>query len=597
MGFQLPDTIRKGLNILPGVNIQSHLVSGTSNPSAWLTNFFSGGRILSGENVTFNSAMELTAFYAGIRNISEDIGKLPVNIFRIIPRGNKKENNHRAHRLLDVQVNSYMSSTSFYQTLTHWAIGAGNGYAEIVRNELGQAVEMWPIHPSRAVPFFKEDGTLHYRVMSRNTIQGQQMNFIELSAENIYNLVGLGGDGIVGYSLYQILAQSIGVGLATQNCSASYYGNGTNLSGVLENPQKMTDEAMARLRASWAKIHNGGAANHHDIAILEQGMKFTPISSTASEAQLIEGRKFTVLEVARAIRIPPHKIGSTEKITLSNLESQNNEYFTDTLAPWINRIKDETNRKILKQDNIFAVHEINALTLGDSKTRAGVWKTFRNMGVMSINDVRGLENLNAIDEDWADEYHMQMNVTTVEAISEKANLRPNGQNGAVKMEPGEKNEEGRDPEANKIEIDENILEAFISAKEVHLPTFVYAARRIITKESKSIERHLIKNRQDLKGFAGWAEDFFNKQKADIIDVFSPCCEVFLNTFKLEFDAEILKEFSNCYAVEGIDIALEKWEKQAKGEEYRENISQDEEKMAKAVINLIGTKTKEAQNED
>lgn len=597
MGLKIADVIRKGLNVLPGVELKSELVSDLGNPAAWLTDFFGGGRVLSGENVTFNTAMELTSFYAGLRNISEDIAKLPVNIFKIIKRGKTKQNTHPLFSLLNSQVNPYCSSTSFYQTLIHWAIGAGNGYAEIVKNSLGQPVEMWPIHPSRVTPFFKSDMTLHYRITARNTIQGQTFDFVELSAENVYNLVGLGGDGIVGYSLYQILAQSIGVGLATQNCAASYYGNGTTLSGVLENPGKLSKEAYARMRSSWDKLHSGGAANKNKVAILEEATKFNPTTSDASNAQLIESRKFTVLEVARAVRMPPHKLGSTEKMTLNNLESQNSEYNTDTLAPWINRIKDETNRKLLKNPSIFAEHEIRALTLGDSKTRAGVWKTHRNMGTMSINDVRDQENMNAIDEDWADEYHMQMNITTVEAISDKANLKPNGQNGATKMESGEKDPEGRDPESTQVEPEMNLLEKFEEAKADHLPSFVFAAQRVLSKESKQLQSHLSSDRQNLKGFTGWAEFFFSKQKNEIIDAFKPCSQVFINTFKLEIDSNFLVEFADTYAADGQSKAVEMWNKQAKDEILSENVNQDEEKLANSVINLIVSKAKEAQDED
>jgi len=365
----------------------------------------------------------------------------------------------------------------------------------------------------------------------------------------------------------------------------------------LENPNKLSKEAYARMRSSWDKIHTGGAANKNKVAILEEGTKFNPTTSDASNAQLIESRKFTVLEIARALRIPPHKLGSTEKMTLNNLESQNIEYHTDTLLPWINRFKDETNRKLLKNPSIFAVHEVNALTLGDSKTRAGVLKTLRNMGVLSINEARSLENLNAIEEDWADQYHMQMNITTVEAISEKANLKTNGQNGAPKMESGEKDPEGRDPESNQVEPKMDLLKMFEEAKAAHLPSFIFASQRVLSKESKQLQSHLSSDRQNLKGFTGWAEYFFSKQKNEIIDAFKPCSQVFINTFKLEIDSNFLAEFAGTYAADGLSKAVDMWEKQAKGEVLRENISEDEEKLANSVINLIVSRAKEAQDEN
>jgi len=597
MALKLPDVIRKGLNVLPGVEIKSQLVSDLGNPAAWMVNTFGGGRILSGENVTAETAMELPAFYAALRNVSEDIAKLPVNIFRVVAGGKRIDNNHALFDLLNNQANPYVSSMNFYQTLIHWALNWGTGYAEIVRNGLGQPVEMWPIHPSRVTPFFKEDGTLHYRITTQITIQGQKFRAVDLSAENVYSLPGLGGDGIVGYSVFKLLAQSIGIGLATQNCRASYYGNGTNLSGVIEHPQKLSKEASARLRHSWDKIHTGGAENKNKVALLEEGSKFNPTSSNAAEAQLIEASKFTVIEVARIVRIPPHKLQSTEKMTLNNLESQTREYIDDTLMPWVIRIKNETQRKLIKTPTHFARHQTGLLTLGDIKTTAGVIKTYRNSGIMSMNEGRDIIDLNPIPEPWADEYHMQMNITTVEAISEKANLKPNGQNGATTMESGEKDPEGRDLEATHVEPKMNLLEKFEEAKAAHLPSFIFAAQRVLSKENKQLISHLSSDRQNLKGFTGWAEYFFSKQKNEIIDAFKPCSQVFINTFKLEIDSNFLLEFADTYAADGQAKAVEMWEKQAKHEVVRESAFEDEEKLANSVINLIVSKAKEARNED
>lgn len=602
MAFKLPELVRKGLNTLPGVNIEAQLVSDLGNPAAWLINAFGGSRVLSGENVTGDRAMELTAFYAALRNISEDIAKLPVNIFRVVDGGKVKSNNHSLFNLLNNQVNPYVSAMNFNQTLIHWALNHGTGYAEIVRNGLGDPIEMWPIHPTRVQPFFKESGDLFYRISANNTIQGQKFQSVELSAENVYSLPGLGGDGIIGYSVWQILAQAIGIGLATQNCSASYYGNGTTLSGVLESPKSLDDKAYARMRSSWDKMHGGGSANKNKVAILEAGTKFNATGSDAVNAQLIESRKFTVIEVARMLRIPPHKLQSTDKMTLNNLESQSREYIDDTLTPWVKRIRNETQRKLIRNPRFFAVHEINLLKLGDSKTTAGVIKTYINTGVMSINEGRDIIDQNAIPEDWANQHYIQMNITTVENVNDGANLKAkgNGQNGSPSMEPGEKDPEGRDPAAIEVKPDINITDAFNEAKTAHLPNFIYAARRILNKESKSLQAQLLKRRQDHSGFEKWAVHFFSKQKADIVDVFGPCCQVFVNTFKLasfEFDNEFLAEFADRYAFDGVEKAMVLFKNQANEEDFKEDITADEEKMANLVINLIGSKAKEAQNED
>lgn len=610
------------LNKMPGVNINSQSLSGVNFPASWFIDSLGGGRaVLSGENVSGDTVMELPAFYAAIRNIAEDIAKLPVDIFRITENGKKKNNTNPLFGLLNNQANPYVSSMNFYQTLIHWALNYGNGYGEIVRDGAGRIVEMWPIHPSRVQPFYKEDGRLFYRVSSGQTIPGKNFRFTELSAEDVYHLAGLGGDGIVGYPVWHILSQALGKAIATQNYSASYYGNGTSVSGVLENPKKMDKGGYARMRLDWEKIHSGGADNMHRLAILEQGVEFKPLASNASEAQLIEAQKFNVVDVARILRIPPHKIMSTEKATLNNLESLTREYIEDTLSPWIIRIKNETQRKIIRNPRIFAVHNINLLTLGDSKTKAQIIKTYRNTGVLSINGALDILDLNEIEEDWANERHMQSNITTVEAISERANLKPQngGQGSGGSLESGESETEANDPEVTETEArfiptdgevmnfsfgefeghknlaSDNPIYEFEKAKLDHMPAFEYAAKRIINKESMAIKNNLKKYRQDFDGFCKWADRSFSAQKADIVDVFTPCCDVFINTFngKLEFDNGLLAEFAEDYAQDGIKGAIDLFKLQVKGKETPESLEEDQQKLAKNVINLIGNKAKEA----
>lgn len=593
------------LNKMPGVNINSQLLSGVSSPASWLIDGLRGGRaVLSGENVSGDSVLELPAYYAGIRNISEDIAKLPVDIFQITENGKKKNNLNPLFGLLNNQANPYVSSMNLYQTILHWAINWGNGYAEIVRDGAGRPIELWPIHPSRVRPFFKEDGTLFYRISSGQTIEGtQRFRFSEITAENVYHIAGLGGDGIVGYPLWHVLSQALGKAIATQNYSASYYGNGTSVSGIIQNPKKMDKAAYARMRLDWEDIHSGGANQMHRLGILEQGAEFKALASNASEAQLIEAQKFNVVDVARILRIPPHKIMSTDKMTLNNLEAQTREYIDDTLTPWRERIKNETQRKIIRNPRFFAIHNINLLTLGDSKTKATLVKTYRNTGVLSINEGRDILDLNEIDEPWANEYHMQSNITTVEAISERANLKPQngGQGSGGSLEPGENPTEANDSDVTEAStiVEEfaawHPIQTFEQAKADHMPAFDYAAKRIVTKESRGIKAALKKYRQDPKAFSQWADKWYATQKSEIIDCFTPCCDVFLNTFdgELEFDNELLAEFAEDYATDGISTALSFFKWQATGKEIEITLEEDHQKLAKNVINLIGNKAKEA----
>lgn len=560
-------------------------------------NALGGASTLSGQNVSHDTAMELDSYFAAVRNISEDVAKLPLNIFEKIDGGKVLTTDHFAQTLLHDYANPNMSAMDLNQTILHWALSLGNGYAEIVRNARGEAVEMWPIHPSRITPFRDDSQTLFWDVRGEySSIKGTVETTVRLHDDDVFNLRGLGADGILGYALYLMASDSIGQGLAVQKFASTYFRNGTAVSGILSMPGSLDKKAYQNLRESWAKTHEGGSYNKHKIAILEGGGKFEPTTSTAQAAQLLESQRFTVERMARLLRIPPHKIGHNTGLVKANFEAENIAYFRDTLTPWIKRHSLETNRKIIKDKRFTAKYVVNALTLGDSKTRASVAKTYVNMGVMSLNDVRRLEDQNVIKEDWANKHYMQSNMTTVEAVSDGDNLKDKGagQMGAAKLEQGEK-----DVESSSRLPQVDMLQKLVEAKKAHLPSFKYAAKRIIVKESKMMKNKLKSFMADSTGFEKWVDPFFEKQKADIIDVFSPCCEVFYNTLSIESNqnSDFLADFADKYAEDGKEHARNMWESQSKGEELEENIEETAEKMANSMINLIAQNSKGAENED
>lgn len=598
MRVNLPSFVRNSLNVIPGVNInpqkESSKISDLGNPAAWLLDVMTGVRTLSGENVTHETAMQLSAFFAAIRNISEDVAKLPFNIYERVPAGRKLRNDHPDFKLVHIQANPYTSQQKLQETLIHWALSFGNGYAEIVKNGMGQVVEMWPIHPSRVVPIFV--GTkLFYDVSGTIDMNKRQSKTLRFSAEDIYHLSGLGNDGIVGYSVFAIAAQMIGKGLAIQNFSAAYFGNATQLSGVLENPQKLSKDAYDRMRESWQKLHTGSAKKKHKVAILEQGTKFKETSSNAAQAQLVESAMQTSLEVATLLRIPPPKIGIAGGLVKANFEAENISYYNDTLTPWITRSGHEMNRKVIRDDDFFAMHEVVALTLGDSKTRSGVIKTLRNTGMMSINEGRRLEGMNALDEPWADEFHMQSNITTVQAISEGKNLKQD--KGGVGSKPtGDSGvSESQANDTNKP----SVSEIFEKHRSGHMPNFKAAARRVMTKETKYINNLLKTMENDKAGYIKRIESFFKYQKRDIMDAFSPACESFISTFPIgitSMSLNFLDKFADNYAQDGVESAVQVHDQGTYWGVEPEQMADIEEKMAEDVINFLTDSEKGGKNE-
>ena len=143
----------------------------------------------------------------------------------------------------------------------------------------------------------------------------------------------------------------------------------------------------------------GGSGNSNKIAVLEEGMKYTPIGISLEQAQFLETRKFQINEIARIFRVPPHMVGDLEKSSFSNIEQQSLEFVKYTLEPWLVRWEQSIQRTLLSPEEkkqYFAKFNVEGLLRGDYASRMTGYATARQNGWMSANDIRELENMDRI---------------------------------------------------------------------------------------------------------------------------------------------------------------------------------------------------------
>jgi HK97 family phage portal protein len=383
--------------------------SDLQTPSAWLLSWASGMRTSAGIAVGPVTAMTLPIYYACLRNISEDVGKLPLHTYRRMARGKERAVDHPAYALLHDAPNPDMSAMTFRETLTHHALAWGNGYAQILWD--GRTVEsLWPIHPSRVQVRRDDDGRLVYDVYGGELTLpgGSRAGIRRLRQENVLHIKGLGAEGTEGYSVLRLAAESLGMTLAAQTFGATFFGNGTTIGAILTHPNTLSEKATQRLRESWQTIY-GGPGNANKMAILEEGMKYERLGIPPEEAQFLETRQFQVEEVCRWFRMPKSKIHDLTDSTYSNMEQQNLEYVPDTLMPWLVRWEQELKRKLfVDEPAYFAEHAVQGLLRGDQAARASFYKDLFGVGAISPNDIRELENMNSLGPQ-GDQYFVASN--------------------------------------------------------------------------------------------------------------------------------------------------------------------------------------------
>lgn len=287
--------------------------------------FYMGGTS-AGKNVNEKSAMQMTAVYSCVRILAEAIAGLPLHFYRYKDDGGKeKALDNNLYHLLHDEPNHEMSSFVFRETLMTHLLLWGNAYAQIIRNGKGEVIALYPLMPNKMTVDRDENGHIYY-IYQRSSDEAikDKSAVVYLTSRDVLHIPGLGFDGLVGYSPIAMAKNSIGLAIATEEYGAKFFANGAAPSGVLEHPGTIKDPA--RLRENWNSTF-GGSANSGKVAVLEEGMKYTPISISPEQTQFLETRKFQINEIARIFRVPPHMVVDLEKSSFSNIEQSFLEYY------------------------------------------------------------------------------------------------------------------------------------------------------------------------------------------------------------------------------------------------------------------------------
>ena len=416
-------------------------VQNTLNGSGY--RFMMGGST-SGKKVNERSAMQMTAVYACVRILSESIASLPVHLYQYESEGNKaKAVKHPLYRILHDEPNPEMTSFVFRETLMTHLLLWGNAYSQIIRNGKGEVIGLYPLMPNRMTVDRDSNGQIIYQYqMQDSDAHTGKSGSVTLRPSEVLHVPGLGFDGLVGYSPIAMAKNAIGLSIATEEYGAKFFANGATPGGILEFPGTVKNPES--IRESWNQGFSG--SNAHKVAILEEGMKYTPISISPEQAQFLETRKFQIDEIARIFRVPPHMVGDLEKSSFSNIEQQSLEFVKYTLEPWIIRWEQSLNRALLtekEKPDYFVKFNVDGLLRGDYQSRMNGYAIARQNGWMSANDIRSLEQLDLIpDELGGNLYLINGNMTKLQDAGIFANKENNNEEVLEVEEPDGAGEPG-----------------------------------------------------------------------------------------------------------------------------------------------------------
>lgn len=366
----------------------TNLFSGNRYPAEWFLRVMTGDVSNdSGERVNGYTALTNCALWQGVNIISGDIGQVPV---RLVHNEFVNQKQHPAWNLLRVRPNDLQTPRLFKETLIQWALIWGNFVGWVVRRG-ATPVDIIPLRPDCLRPElvrFDDGQVMLYHYISPTA--GREFTFFP---DDVVHIQGLTGDGVWGYALHEIAKNCIGHGLALEKHGNRQFSNGAMPGGILKHPARLTPDSKQDMREDWYSVH-GGASNAGKIAILTDGVEFQQIAQTNIDAQWLEAKKLNVVDVARLLNLPAHKLNALEDSSVrANLEEQNETYKQMTLTRWSNAIDEEFRRKLLtdqqwKSDEYQFVFDWDTFLRADVDTRSTVADRLVKATIWNPNEAR-----------------------------------------------------------------------------------------------------------------------------------------------------------------------------------------------------------------
>lgn len=368
-----------------------------------------------GRDVGVDGAFQIATVWACIRLLAETVSTLPMLVYRADGEQRKVARDHELFELLHDAPNADMTALEFWEGVVTALCTCGNAYAE-KRFNAGRLVALQPLRADAMEVYRDARGRRRYRY---HDDKGRAR---ELDEDQIFHVRGFGNGGDVGLSPIAYARYTLFGARAADRASAQIFATGNRQQGVLTVDQVLKPEQRKDIRDNIVKPFVEGKT-----LILEAGMKFAPTTLSPEDAQMLESRSFQVEEICRWFRIPPFMVGHTEKSTSwgTGLEQQQLGFLSFALEPYLERIEQAVRRSLIRPEergSLSAEFKVEKLLRADSAARAGFYQTMTQIGAMTINEVRGLENLPPVEG--GDVPRMQMQNVPITQAGEQ----DNGQN-------------------------------------------------------------------------------------------------------------------------------------------------------------------------
>ena len=328
---------------------------------------------------------------------SELLASVPLKLYRRLPNGDRERvTDHPLSLVLGDLANPLMTSFELREFIVRSLDLHGNAYARIERNGRGQVTALWPWHPLAVQVQQLESGRLRYRYT-----QSGQRGPIVLLQEEVLHVRASSDDGLLGRSPITICRASLGVTIAQNETAGDLARSGYDVKGYIMQPGKVGPKT----RGEKERQANNESGRAGKVVALDEGARFVPAAFSGQDAELLASRQLSNQDTSHVFGVPPAVLGLNDTVSYGSAAEANRALIQHAIQPLAERVEQALMRCLLTADGrrqFFIEHDLNGLLRGSFKERFEGYRTAREIGVYSANDIRRIENENAIDG--GDEY-------------------------------------------------------------------------------------------------------------------------------------------------------------------------------------------------
>ena len=341
-----------------------------------------------GQSVSPHTVLGLSTAWACTRLISETIATLPLSIYERTSAGPMVARMHPLHGVIHDMPNPDSTASVHWESTVAAMLLRGNARAERLVIG-GRTVGLRFLAPDRLWIGRDTSGAPQYRYTEAD---GRQ---VEIPADRVWTVPGFSLDGVTGVSAIAYGANVFATAMAADQAAGTTFKNGLMPTTYFSMERILTPAQRAEFRENLTKV--AGAMNAGKSPLLEGGMKVAEVGINPDDAQLLESRTFSVEEICRFFRVPPHMIGHTEKSTSwgTGIEQQMIGFLTFTLGPWLRRIEQAISKDLLspaERLRFYPKFAVEGLLRSDSAARASFYGAMVNNGILTRDEVRALED-------------------------------------------------------------------------------------------------------------------------------------------------------------------------------------------------------------